>query len=107
MPEPSPSGVNGRDSRGRFGAGNGFAVGNPHARRVAELRAAILAAVSAADLAAIMGAMVKQACDGDTLAARLVLERAAGRPELPIAIDGLADVALVKHVVTADADALL
>ena len=47
---PSPTADNGRLEDGRFGPGNKVAKGNPHARRVAELRSAMLKAVTADDV---------------------------------------------------------
>ena len=46
MVTPSPKGANSRDAKGRFAAGNGGGPGNPYTRRVANLRATLLHAVS-------------------------------------------------------------
>ena len=84
-PSPSPSDDNGRDpASGRFLLGNRLASGNPHHRRVAELRAALLDAVSAEDLRAIVGKLIERAKAGDIVAAREVLDRIFGRPNQPI-----------------------
>jgi len=64
---------NGRDpTTGRFSEGNRAAVGNPHAKRVGELRTALLDAVMPEDVEAAKG--------GDVAAARVLFERTLGRP---------------------------
>ncbi len=82
MSAPSPNGRNGdgRDARGRFTTGNPGGPGNPYARRVAELRSALLDAVTPEDVAALARALLAQAKGGDVAAARLVLSYAVGRP---------------------------
>ena len=77
-PPPSTSDSNGRDSSGRFSAGNSAARGNPHARKVAELRSALLAAVSTDDLAAVVRSLVDAAKSGDVQAAKVVFDRVLG-----------------------------
>lgn len=77
--QPSPTGDNGRDNNGRFAAGNHLAKGNPHAKRVNELRTALLEAVTPNDVRKIVTAMVKAAKAGDTVAAREVLDRTIGK----------------------------
>ena len=81
---PSTNGPNGRDARGRFVRGNQGGPGNPHARKVAQLRSALLKAVKLTDLRAIVKALVSQAKQGDVAAAKLLLERLLGPP---IAVD--------------------
>jgi len=78
---PSTNGPNGRDSAGRFLPGHPGGPGNPFARRVAELRSALLSAVSAEDLRDIIAAMIGAAKNGDVAAAKLVFERVLGQPE--------------------------
>lgn len=65
---------------GRFLPGNRGGPGNPFARRVGELREALLAEVSPEDLRAIVRVLVDQAKSGDVAAAREVLLRTLGRP---------------------------
>lgn len=77
MSTPSP---NGRDGRGRFAAGNPGGPGNPYAKRVGELRAALVEAVSAEDMRAIVGKLVEEAKAGDVRAIRELLDRTLGRP---------------------------
>lgn len=77
---PSINGPNGRDTNGRFATGNVGGPGNPHVRRVAALRAALLDAVTDDDVRKIVAALVKAAKAGDTVAAREVLDRTIGKP---------------------------
>src|SRR5689334_4555013 len=78
---PSPTADNGRLEDGRFGPGNKVAKGNPHARRVAELRSAMLKAVTADDMQTVIAAMLKHAKAGNVPAAKVLLERVLGPPE--------------------------
>ena len=83
MKRPTANGGNGhegRDPRGRFQQGNPGGPGNPFARHVAELRAAMLAAVTAERMAAVVEAMLTRAEDGDVQAARLVMSYTLGEP---------------------------
>ena len=76
-----PSKVRGKD--GRFLPGNPGGPGNPEAARVARLRAAVLEAVTPAQMRRLMKALIEKAINGDVAAARLVLERCIGTP-LPV-----------------------
>lgn len=69
----------GRDSGGRFTAGNKGGPGNPFARQTAVFRKAIQDAITADDLAAITMALIDKARNGDMAAAKLVFSYAAGR----------------------------
>jgi hypothetical protein len=80
MNAPSP---NGRDGRGRFTNGNAGGPGNPYARRVGKLRSALLDAVDEDDIRDIAESLVARAKDGDTQAARELLNRLLGRPTEP------------------------
>lgn len=79
---PSPNGGNGadRDANGRFAKGNRGGPGNPHAKRVAELRSALLRAVGPDDVEGIARAMIESAKGGDVSAAREILNRLIGTP---------------------------
>jgi hypothetical protein len=72
--------TNGRAANGRFGFGNPGGPGNPHARRIAAMRQAILAAVSPEDVRDIMLALVAQAKEGNREAAKIVLQYTLGKP---------------------------
>ena len=75
-----PNGGNGRDTHGRFAKGNPGGPGPAFPRRVAELRAAILDAVTPADVVDVIRALVKAAKSGDVAAARVFLDRIFGTP---------------------------
>jgi hypothetical protein len=79
----------GRDPHGRFTKGNAGGPGNPFARRVAALRAALLAAVTEEDLEAVARELVRQAKEGDLAAARLLLSYTLGKPAAPVDPDTL------------------
>lgn len=86
MIEPSRNGSNGRDAAGRFVRGNPGGPGNPRARRTAEIRAALVNAVSDEDLQDIVRALAGKAKAGDTVAAREVLDRVLGKATTPITV---------------------
>lgn len=78
--EPTSNGGNGRDSRGRFTAGNPGGPGNPYAQRVGKLRNALLDAVTEDDLRGVIEALVEKAKGGDVAAARILFDRCLGPP---------------------------
>jgi hypothetical protein len=81
--EPKPNGPNdGRGEDGRFLPGNPGGPGNPYPRQVAALRNSILQAVTPKDIEEIIKAQIAQAKQGDTVAAKFVLERVLGRPQV-------------------------
>jgi hypothetical protein len=84
MSAPSTNGHNGRDDRGRFGKGNPGGPGNPHGRRSAEIRSALMRAVSDDDVAAIIQALVQKAKSGDVAAAQTILDRLLGKPKVSV-----------------------
>ena len=71
----------GRDTKGRFVPGNSGGPGNPFYRRMAAMRKVIAEAVDEDDLKRITAAMKKKAEEGDTAAAKLIFQYAAGKPE--------------------------
>lgn len=78
---PSPNGDNGREkATGRFAVGNRAGKGNPHARRIARLRAEVLRAVGPREIRAVVHALGQLALAGDVTAAREILNRAIGTP---------------------------
>ncbi|MEI8194764.1 MAG: hypothetical protein WCI73_02525 [Phycisphaerae bacterium] len=81
MSEPSPKGENGRAGNGRFAQGWKGGPGNPHARRVAKLRSAMLRAVTSADVRAIILRLLESAKAGDVSAAKELLTRCLGPAE--------------------------
>ena len=81
MITPSETEGNGRATNGRFGSGNTCAKGNPFAKKIGQLRAALIRAVSEGDIEAIVRKLVEQARAGDIHAAREVLLRTLGKPQ--------------------------
>ena len=81
---------NGRDANRRFAPGNSGGPGNPYARKVAELRKALLGFVSIEELERIVTAIKKKAEQGDVAAARLILQYVLGKPTTPADPDLLA-----------------
>ena len=77
---PSPNGANGRDTKGRFIIGNPGGTGNPHARKVGQLRSAMLRAMTQADMRAIVAKLVELAKGGNVQAAKELIDRCIGRP---------------------------
>lgn len=88
---PSPTVVNGRssgrDTHGRFTAGNRFARGNPHNQRAQLLRARLLERVAGDDIDRIIEALIAKAKTGDIVAIREVLDRCMGKPRQAIDMD--------------------
>ena len=87
MSNPTPNGSNGRGPDGRFLAGNPGGPGNPHAKKVAQLKSALLRAVSTRDLRAIIKKLIEQATAGDVQAAKVVLEWSVGKPKQDICVE--------------------
>lgn len=77
---PSPTEDCGRSKNGQFAPGNQISKGNPHHKKVAQLRAALLDAVSKKDLQAIIKKLISKAKGGDAISAREVLDRTLGKP---------------------------
>jgi hypothetical protein len=96
LDQPSTSEASGgdRDSAGRFTPGNRVSRGNPHAARVAQLRSALLGAVTPEDVVEVVRAIVAAAKSGDVPAAKELLLRLLGPPE---AIDVLARVEQIEE----------
>src|SRR4029079_6139848 len=72
-----------RDGQGRFVAGNSGGPGNPFGRHVAGLRAALLAAITDADMQAVARKLIAMATAGDMAAMKLLLKYAIGKPAPP------------------------
>jgi hypothetical protein len=69
-----------RDEKGRFLAGNPGGPGNPYAKRVANLRKALLKAVTEEDMVEVVHALTAKARKGDVAAAKVLLNRVFGPP---------------------------
>lgn len=80
-----------RNPDGTFARGNAGGPGNPHASRVAELRSALLDAVSEDDVKDVARALVEQATGGNVQAARVLLNRLMGKPKADVEILGTPD----------------
>src|SRR3954451_8991022 len=75
-PTPRPN----HDSNGQFARRKPGGPGNPYARKVAALRQALIDSITAADIAEVGQAMLKQARKGNVPAARLVYSYTLGKP---------------------------
>ncbi len=95
--EPSPNGHNGRHRNGQFVKGNAGGPGNPHGRRVATLRAMLLAEVGDEDFKAVARRLVELAKEGDLPAVRELFDRMLGKPK------GSAEL-LEEEITTAELD---
>jgi hypothetical protein len=70
----------GRDSKGRFAKGNKGGPGNPFARKVAELRAALVNFVTEDDMKHLCFVLKMRAEGGDTVAMKLLFQYVLGKP---------------------------
>ena len=77
---PIASGGNGRGTDGRFQPGNTGGPGNPYARQVAALRAAIMEAATPEALREVVRKLVEKAQEGHLPAIRELLDRTLGKP---------------------------
>lgn len=89
MDAPSPNGSNGRDENGRFAKGNRGGPGNPHARRVAALRIALLDAVDGEAMRDVVDGLVQRARGGDMAAIKLIFQYTVGKPVAAVDPDSL------------------
>jgi hypothetical protein len=78
---PAKKPLPGRDSNGRFAAGNSGGPGNPFARQVAGLRRALVDALTPDDFHAIAQKLLKLALAGNVQAAKLLLAYTIGKPQ--------------------------
>jgi len=75
----SPVG-DGRNSAGRFAAGNKAGRGNPHNQRAQQIRAALFEAVDPEAIRDAVRAVVELARTGDLKALEAILDRTIGKP---------------------------
>ena len=80
MSDSPSNGANGRQANGRFAKGWAGGPGNPHAKRVSEIRAALMSAVDPADIKAAVKKVVAAAKRGDLRALSELLDRTIGNP---------------------------
>jgi hypothetical protein len=89
MYEPSPSPD--RDDRGLFRPDNTVSKGvggNPNSKRMAELKQALIACGTVEDVQKLFAALLAAALDGDTPAAKLLLDHLVGRPAQTVEVSG-------------------
>ena len=67
--------------------GNPGGPGNPHARRVADIRRTLMEEVSDDDLRQLVRTLVEKGKGGDVVAAREVLDRLVGKPKASLSIE--------------------
>jgi hypothetical protein len=79
---------NGRLDGGRFAPGHKFAKGNPNARRMYELRKALLDATDPETVARVGRKLAEQALEGDVQAAKVYLEFTIGKPPRAVELSG-------------------
>src|SRR6516225_9162891 len=81
--------TNGRDTRGRFIAGNKGGPGNPFAHKVAELRKALVNFVTEDDMKHIAFVLKERATGGDLAAIKLLFHYILGKPNETVDPDRL------------------
>lgn len=81
-----PTGLNGRTSSGKFGAGNQFAKGNPLNRRANQLRKVLLDTVQDEDIVDVVRKLIEKAREGDIPATKELLDRSLGKPQATITV---------------------
>ncbi len=86
--ESVSDGPSGRVGQGRFAPGNRFASGNPQAKRMYELRRALLDSADPDRVKAVGLKMLELAESGDVMAARLILEYLLGKPPQALELSG-------------------
>jgi len=70
----------GRSTNGKFTKGNKFGRGNPHARKLAELRTAFISVIGEDQLKQLADYLLVRAMAGDMVAAKLLLSYTLGKP---------------------------
>ena len=84
MNNRTDNGANGRDANGRFTTGNKGGPGNPHAKQVAVMRAALLSAVTPEDLHDVIRVLIEKALSGNVSAIKELLDRLYGKPKVAV-----------------------
>jgi hypothetical protein len=79
-PAPEPP-TSGRNTAGQFQSGNKGGPGNPFAKRVANLRKALLESLGEEDVAKLGRKLLDQAMTGDVAAAKVLLSYLVGKPD--------------------------
>jgi hypothetical protein len=68
-----------RDDKGRFAPGNAGGPGNPFAAKTAQLRSALMDAVTDDDIQAVAQTLIQEARSGNVQAGRELLDRTLGK----------------------------
>jgi hypothetical protein len=76
----APTDASQHENNGRFRKGNAGGPGNPFARQVAQLRAALINAVTGTDIRQIAEQLLAQARQGNLAAIKLLLQYVLGKP---------------------------
>jgi hypothetical protein len=87
--ETTAAGDERRDARGRFAKGNKGGPGNPFARKVAELRAALVNFVTEDDMKHLCFVLKMRAEGGDMVAMKLLFQYVLGKPGATVDPDRL------------------
>ena len=87
-----------RGKAGRFAPGTKPGPGNPHAKKIAAMRAELFSAISPADIRKVLRAMFKKAVEGDVHAASLILDRTLGKVTLDINGRLFAEIAIANRL---------
>jgi ribosomal protein L17 len=86
-----------RDAQGRFLPGNKGGPGNPFGKRVANLRKALMDAVTEDDLTEVVESLITKAKNGDIAAIKVLFDRLFGPP---IAADLLERIEQLEQQIT-------
>ncbi len=79
-PAPEQVPPSGRDSQGKFAAGNRGGPGNPHARHCARMLEIFRNAISEEDFVRVVRRLLEKAEAGDTSAAKILVSYVIGKP---------------------------
>jgi hypothetical protein len=88
MAENRNGASDGRDERGYFLPGNKIAKGNPHAKRMFQLRKELLDAIPEGTFREVTTKLCELAKGGDLAAIKLLFDHAMGRPPQALEITG-------------------
>src|SRR5690349_6882431 len=90
-PEQAQTASSGRDSKGRFAAGNKCGTGNPFAGSVAKLRKAALRIVKPQDMEDVFRVLLMRAKTGHLESMKLLFLYTMGKPAPPLPSEHVED----------------